>query len=230
MSPSYADTVKLVEDNYFHWEFNMRIKLSRNGLLAHIAMPGFDSVSDSPTIQWKTNDLKALGVVAGDVSLKQQVYCRGATTTTEARPLSGVEVSYESSPTQEKALATKKKELGKRRFTGKCFNCKKPGHTESEYRKKKADEEHGQVTRETSDFAFTATGAMEKSEWHVHSGACSHITSVRYKFVTMKELKMSVRITVVDGTKNDTVATVTVGLIDGRANRRIVGGNVHPGS
>ncbi|KAE8906769.1 hypothetical protein PF002_g29141 [Phytophthora fragariae] len=33
MSPSYADTVKLVEDNYFHWEFNMRMKLSRKGLL-----------------------------------------------------------------------------------------------------------------------------------------------------------------------------------------------------
>ncbi|KAE9189473.1 hypothetical protein PF004_g22207 [Phytophthora fragariae] len=29
MSPGYADTVKLVEDNYFHWEFNMRMKLSR---------------------------------------------------------------------------------------------------------------------------------------------------------------------------------------------------------
>ncbi|KAE8907251.1 hypothetical protein PF010_g32297 [Phytophthora fragariae] len=35
MSPSYADTVKLVEDNYFLWEFNMRMKLSRKGLLAH---------------------------------------------------------------------------------------------------------------------------------------------------------------------------------------------------
>ncbi|KAE9269696.1 hypothetical protein PF008_g30796 [Phytophthora fragariae] len=35
MRPSYADTVKLVEDNYFLWEFNMRMKLSRKGLLAH---------------------------------------------------------------------------------------------------------------------------------------------------------------------------------------------------
>ncbi|KAE8892246.1 hypothetical protein PF005_g25627 [Phytophthora fragariae] len=39
MSPSYADTVKLVEDNYFHWEFNMRMKLSRKGLLAHTIKP-----------------------------------------------------------------------------------------------------------------------------------------------------------------------------------------------
>ncbi|GMF46566.1 unnamed protein product [Phytophthora fragariaefolia] len=84
MSPSYADTVKLVEDNYFHWEFNMRMKLSRKGLLAHIVKPEFDAVSDRSMVQWKTNDLKALGVVAGDVSLTYQVYIREATTAAEA--------------------------------------------------------------------------------------------------------------------------------------------------
>ncbi|KAE8900929.1 hypothetical protein PF005_g18902 [Phytophthora fragariae] len=52
MSPSYADTVKLVEDNYFHWEFNMRMKLSRKGLLVHIK-PEFDALSDRPTVQWR---------------------------------------------------------------------------------------------------------------------------------------------------------------------------------
>ncbi|KAE9029949.1 hypothetical protein PR002_g9998 [Phytophthora rubi] len=66
MSPSYADTVKLGEDNYFHWDFNMRMKLSRNGLLAHIIKPEFDALSDRSTVQWKTDDLKALGVIAGD--------------------------------------------------------------------------------------------------------------------------------------------------------------------
>ncbi|KAE9301673.1 hypothetical protein PF008_g22687 [Phytophthora fragariae] len=48
MSPGYADTVKLVEDNYFHWEFNMRMKLSRNGLLAHIIKPELHALSAAP--------------------------------------------------------------------------------------------------------------------------------------------------------------------------------------
>ncbi|KAE9074330.1 hypothetical protein PF010_g24715 [Phytophthora fragariae] len=84
MSPSYADTVKLVEDNYFHWEFNMRMKLSRKGLLTHIIKPEFDALSDRSTVQWKTNDLKALAVIAGDVSLTYQVYIRGETTAADS--------------------------------------------------------------------------------------------------------------------------------------------------
>ncbi|GMF34377.1 unnamed protein product [Phytophthora fragariaefolia] len=92
--------------------------------------------------------------------------------------LSGVEVSDESSSTQEKAFASKKKEFSKRRFIGKRFYCKKPGQKESECRKKKEDKGRGQVATETFDFAFTDTGAMEKSEWLVDSGASSHMTSV----------------------------------------------------
>ncbi|GMF42779.1 unnamed protein product [Phytophthora fragariaefolia] len=126
--------------------------------------------------------------------------------------LSGVEVSDESSSTQGKAFASKEKEFGKRRFIGKCFYCKNSEHKESECRKNKTDEGRGQVARETSDFAFTATGAMEKSEWLVDSGASSHMASVRDKFVSMKELKMRVRITIADGTNIDAVATGTVGL------------------
>jgi len=51
MSPSYADINKLVEDNYFHWEYNMRMKLSRKGLLAHIVKPEFDALSDRGTTE-----------------------------------------------------------------------------------------------------------------------------------------------------------------------------------
>ncbi|KAE8999955.1 hypothetical protein PR001_g18918 [Phytophthora rubi] len=40
-----------------------------------------------------------------------------------------------------------KKSYDKRRFNGKCFYCKKTGHKETECRKKKADEERGQVAR-----------------------------------------------------------------------------------
>ncbi|GMF36112.1 unnamed protein product [Phytophthora fragariaefolia] len=58
---------------------------------------------------------------------------------------------------------------------------------------------------------------MEKSEWLVDSGASSNMTSVRYKFVSMKELKMPFRITIADGMKIAAVATGTVGfkLMDG---------------
>ncbi|KAG3109529.1 hypothetical protein PI125_g10843 [Phytophthora idaei] len=53
---------------------------------------------------------------------------------------------------------------------------------------------------------------MTKSEWLVDSGASSHMTSVRDKFVSMRDLKTPARITVADGTTIDAVATGTVGL------------------
>ncbi|KAE9074565.1 hypothetical protein PF005_g28294 [Phytophthora fragariae] len=125
--------------------------------------------------------------------------------------LSGVDASDESSSAQQKAFMAKKC-YDKHRFNGKCFYCKKTGHKETECRKKKADEERGLVARETSDYAFTATSAMGKTEWLVDSGASSHMTSVRDKFVSMKELKTPVRTTIADGKKVDAVAMGTVGL------------------
>ncbi|POM77348.1 Integrase catalytic core protein, partial [Phytophthora palmivora] len=305
MSPSYADTVKLVEDNYFRWEFNMRMKLARKGLLPQIVKPEYDQLGDRSTAEWKTNDLKALGVIAGDVSLTYQVYItiknslafkslhriaphavshlpsrpkakshrtRGTRyvnhvdqfkeivlqmetigepldetrqlvlllgsltdeykmigTVLENTPnitlayaiqaLSGVTASDESPSAHEKAFAARKRNSGgKHRFGGKCFYCKKQGHKEFERRKKKSDEERGQVAQEEShDFSFAATSAMSRSEWLVDSGASSHMTSVRDKFVSMKDLTTPVRITIADGTKIDAVATGTVSLklIDG---------------
>ncbi|KAE9166343.1 hypothetical protein PF005_g29233 [Phytophthora fragariae] len=53
---------------------------------------------------------------------------------------------------------------------------------------------------------------MGKTEWLVDSGASLHMTSVRDKFVSMKELKTPVRIAIADGKKIDTVAMGTVGL------------------
>ncbi|KAG3000494.1 hypothetical protein PC121_g18924 [Phytophthora cactorum] len=65
MSPNYADTInKLMEDKYFHWEFKMRMKLARKGLLPQIIKPEVDQVSDRSTVEWKTNNLKALGGIA----------------------------------------------------------------------------------------------------------------------------------------------------------------------
>ncbi|GMF55651.1 unnamed protein product [Phytophthora fragariaefolia] len=120
----------------------------------------------------------------------------------------------ESSSGQQKAFVAKKS-YDKRRFNGKCVYCKKTGHKETECRKK--NEERGQVAMETSDYSFTATSAMGKTERLVDSGASSHMTSVRDKFVSMKELKTPVRITIADGRKIDAVAMGIVGLklVDG---------------
>ncbi|ETL77397.1 hypothetical protein L917_21659 [Phytophthora nicotianae] len=87
MSPSYADTVKLVEDNYFHWEFNMRMELSRKGLLAHIIKPEFDPLT-------------------GDVSLTYQVYIHGALTAADAWNL--LQEQFNRSTLTNRFLITKK--------------------------------------------------------------------------------------------------------------------------
>ncbi|POM66680.1 Hypothetical protein PHPALM_17422, partial [Phytophthora palmivora] len=288
MSPSYADTVKLVEGNYFHWEFNMRMELARKGLLPQIVKPEYDQLSDRFTAEWKTNDLKALGVIAGDVSLTYQVYIRGALTAADAwtlleekfnrktlknrlivtkklnnfkmepgtrfashvdqfkeivlqmetigepldetrqlvlllgsltdeykmistvlentpnitlsyaiQALSGITASDKLPSAQEKAFTARKRNYGgKHRFGGKFFYYKKQGHKEFECRKKKSDEERGQVAQvERHDFSFAATSAMSRWEWLVDSGASWHMTSVRDKFVSMKDLKTPVRIT-----------------------------------
>ncbi|KAG2802070.1 hypothetical protein PC110_g13926 [Phytophthora cactorum] len=122
--------------------------------------------------------------------------------------------SDESSSAQERAFATKRKDFGNKcRFNGRCFYCKKLGHKNFEFRKKKVDEGRGQVVQtKSSDFAFTAVSAMAKLEWLIDSGASSHMTSARGKFVSMRDLRTPVRITIVDGTKIDAVSTGTVGL------------------
>ncbi|KAG3068408.1 hypothetical protein PI125_g23418 [Phytophthora idaei] len=53
---------------------------------------------------------------------------------------------------------------------------------------------------------------MAKSKWLVDSGASSHMTGARDKFVSMRDLRTPVRITIAGGTKIDAVATGTAGL------------------
>ncbi|KAG3006698.1 hypothetical protein PC120_g17197 [Phytophthora cactorum] len=222
----------------------MRMNLARKGLVPQIIKPEFDEVSDRSTVEWKTNDLKALGVTAGDVSLTYQVYIRGALTAAEVstllrtsikktvknrllinkkryifkmepgtkfavdvdkvkelvlpmesigefldetrqlvlllgsltekyrmlatildstpnvtlaytiQALSGIEASDESSSTQETAFAAKLNDFSnKRRFSGKCFYCKKTRHKEFECRKKSSTrdiDKWRRLTRRTS--------------------------------------------------------------------------------
>ncbi|KAE8915759.1 hypothetical protein PF010_g28812 [Phytophthora fragariae] len=75
---------KLREDNYYHWEYNMRKKLSRKGLLAHIASPQSDDMYDRTTKEWFEGDLKALGLIALEVDVTHHVYIRDAVTAREA--------------------------------------------------------------------------------------------------------------------------------------------------
>ncbi|POM58679.1 Pol protein putative [Phytophthora palmivora] len=196
--------------------------------LLQIVKPEYEQPSDRSTAEWKTNDLKALGVIAGD-KVKNRLIVTKKLNNFKMEP--GTRVATHVDQFKEIVLRTEtigepldepparvvpckeEKFWGKHRFGGKCFYCKKQGHKEFECRKKKSDEECGQVAQEQRlDFAFTATSAMSKSVWLVDSGASSHMTSVRDKFVSMKYLKTPVRINIADGTKIGAVATGTVSL------------------
>lgn len=69
---------KLVEENYFFWEYNMRMKLARKGLLPHIVKTEFDQMSDRSSDLWKMNDLKALRVISGEFSATFEVHTQDA--------------------------------------------------------------------------------------------------------------------------------------------------------
>ncbi|KAG3176334.1 hypothetical protein PC128_g17338 [Phytophthora cactorum] len=52
MNPSYTDRFdKFLENNCFHWEFNVRMKLARNGLLPQTIKAEFDQVSYRSTAE-----------------------------------------------------------------------------------------------------------------------------------------------------------------------------------
>ncbi|GMF61962.1 unnamed protein product [Phytophthora fragariaefolia] len=84
----------------------MRMKLSCKGLRAHIIKPEFKTLSDRCTVQWKTDDLKALGVIAGDVSLTYQVFIRGATTAADSWRM--LEEQFNRNTLKNRFLITKK--------------------------------------------------------------------------------------------------------------------------
>ncbi|KAG2760925.1 hypothetical protein PC129_g24127 [Phytophthora cactorum] len=84
----------------------MRMKLARKGLLPQIIKPQFYQVSDRSTVEWKTSDLKALGMIPGDVSLSYQVYIGGALTAAEAWTL--LEEHFNKKTLKNRLLVTKK--------------------------------------------------------------------------------------------------------------------------
>ena len=76
MSAKKADVI-LGSDNYFHWEFVMRMTLAREGLLAHIQMV---KPEEEMNVSWILNDMKALGLIAQGVALEHHTKIRSATT------------------------------------------------------------------------------------------------------------------------------------------------------
>ena len=48
-------------DNYFHWEFNMKMTLARKGLLEHILEVKSEQ---EMTEDWKVKDMKAFAIIA----------------------------------------------------------------------------------------------------------------------------------------------------------------------
>ena len=68
MAAKRADGI-VGSDNYFHWEFAMRMTLAKKGLLAHAQIVKLEAeITDA----WMLNDMKALGIIARIVSLERQ--------------------------------------------------------------------------------------------------------------------------------------------------------------
>uniref|UniRef100_A0AAV1VJH2 CCHC-type domain-containing protein n=1 Tax=Peronospora matthiolae TaxID=2874970 RepID=A0AAV1VJH2_9STRA len=80
MSTKRAE-VLLGSGNYFHWEFNMRMSLTRKGLLAHVEVVKPES---EITEAWLVNDAKALGIIAQGVELQHQTKIRSSTRAIQA--------------------------------------------------------------------------------------------------------------------------------------------------
>ncbi|GMF40564.1 unnamed protein product [Phytophthora fragariaefolia] len=66
----------LGSDNYFHWEFAMRMTLARKGLPVHVQV-----VKDPAEVTeaWLLNDMKALGLIAQGVAVEHHTKIRSVT-------------------------------------------------------------------------------------------------------------------------------------------------------
>ncbi|CAH0493534.1 unnamed protein product [Peronospora farinosa] len=80
MSAKKAEII-LGSDNYFYWEFVMRMTLARKGLLAHIQMVKPEA---EMTEAWVINDMKALGLIAQGIAVEHHTKIRSATTAIQA--------------------------------------------------------------------------------------------------------------------------------------------------
>ncbi|OWZ05099.1 polyprotein [Phytophthora megakarya] len=66
----------LGSDNYFHWQFAMRMTLARKGLLAHVQVVKDPAAMTEALL---LNDMKALGMIAQGVFVEHHTKIRSAT-------------------------------------------------------------------------------------------------------------------------------------------------------
>ena len=85
MSPTTPDAGDILrEDNYFVWEFNARMRLTKKGLLEHLDAMKAPEERDASVSTWKVNDMKAFEIVSTMISTNLQSMVRTAKTTAEA--------------------------------------------------------------------------------------------------------------------------------------------------
>ncbi|KAJ0392280.1 hypothetical protein ATCC90586_011623 [Pythium insidiosum] len=71
----------LGNDNYFHWEFNMRMTLARKGLLNHIEGV---KMGAELTDEWRAKDMKAYAIIAQGIEVEHQSKIRHTATAKDA--------------------------------------------------------------------------------------------------------------------------------------------------
>ena len=71
----------LGSENYFHWEFNMRMTLARKGLLDHIMIVKHEH---EWTEDWRVKDMKAFAIIAQGIEVEHQSKIRQAVTAKQA--------------------------------------------------------------------------------------------------------------------------------------------------
>ncbi|KAJ8564192.1 hypothetical protein ON010_g7153 [Phytophthora cinnamomi] len=190
--------VLLGNGNYFHWEYNMRMMLARNGLLADVEVV---KAENEITEAWLTNDAKALGIIAHGAEIQHQTKIRSATRAMQA--WNTLREYYNRTTLHNRVVMTWKlhefkmeagtvmakhldafdeliggrgngrKGNGPRKnggFKDKCFQCDQVGH-------KKRDCE-GNNGGAPNDEVFTV-GEERFTGWLIDSGASSHMTPHR---------------------------------------------------
>ncbi|KAJ8564114.1 hypothetical protein ON010_g7228 [Phytophthora cinnamomi] len=68
-------------ENYFNWEFSMRMTLARKGLLAHVQVV---KVPSDVTEAWLLNDIKALGLIDQGMAVEHHTKIRSTTSAIQA--------------------------------------------------------------------------------------------------------------------------------------------------